>query len=39
MGVIREYGLTLHTQRSHTLYHLRRELRYYRHRLANALGW
>jgi alkylation response protein AidB-like acyl-CoA dehydrogenase len=39
VGVIREYGLTLHTQRSRTLYHLLGEARYHRRRLADALGW
>jgi alkylation response protein AidB-like acyl-CoA dehydrogenase len=39
MGVIREYGLTLHTQRSRTLYHLLGDARYHRRRLADALGW
>jgi len=39
VGVIREYGLTLHTQRSRTLYHLLGEPRYHRRRLADALGW
>jgi alkylation response protein AidB-like acyl-CoA dehydrogenase len=39
VGVIREYGLTLHTQRSRTLYHLLGDPRYHRRRLADALGW
>ena len=39
VGVIREYGLTLHTQRSRTLYHLLGEPRYHRRRLADTLGW
>jgi alkylation response protein AidB-like acyl-CoA dehydrogenase len=39
VGVIREYGLTLHTQRSRTLYHLLGEPRYHRRHLADALGW
>ena len=39
VGVIREYGLTLHTQRSRTLYHLLGEPRYHRRRMADALGW
>lgn len=39
VGVIREYGLTLHTQRSRTLYHLLGEPRYHRRCLADALGW
>jgi alkylation response protein AidB-like acyl-CoA dehydrogenase len=39
VGVIREYGLTLHTQRSRTLYHLLGDARYHRRRLADALGW
>lgn len=39
VGVIREYGLTLHTQRSRTLYHTLGEPRYHRRRMADALGW
>jgi alkylation response protein AidB-like acyl-CoA dehydrogenase len=39
VGVIREYGLTLHTQRSRTLYHLLGDARYHRRHLADALGW
>ncbi|HSF29726.1 MAG TPA: acyl-CoA dehydrogenase family protein [Candidatus Tectomicrobia bacterium] len=39
VGVIREYGLTLHTQRSRTLYHLLGDARYHRRRLADAMGW
>ncbi len=39
VGVIREYGLTLHTQRSRALYHLLGDPRYHRRRLADALGW
>jgi alkylation response protein AidB-like acyl-CoA dehydrogenase len=39
VGVIREYGLTLHTQRSRALYHLLGDARYHRRRLADALGW
>ncbi|HXH12575.1 MAG TPA: acyl-CoA dehydrogenase family protein [Alphaproteobacteria bacterium] len=39
VGVIREYGLTLHTQRSRTLYHLLGDARYHRRRMADALGW
>jgi alkylation response protein AidB-like acyl-CoA dehydrogenase len=39
VGVIREYGLTLHTQRSRTLYHLLGDARYHRRCLAEALGW
>ena len=39
VGVIREYGLTLHTQRSRTLYHLLGDARYHRRRIAGALGW
>jgi alkylation response protein AidB-like acyl-CoA dehydrogenase len=39
VGVIREYGLTLHTQRSRTLYHLLGDPRYHRRHLADALGW
>jgi alkylation response protein AidB-like acyl-CoA dehydrogenase len=39
VGVMREYGLTLHTQRSRTLYHLLGDARSHRRRLADALGW
>lgn len=39
VGVMREYGLILHTQRSRTLYHLLGDARYHRRRLADALGW
>jgi alkylation response protein AidB-like acyl-CoA dehydrogenase len=39
VGVIREYGLTLHTQRSRALYHLLGDARYHRRCLADALGW
>ena len=39
VGVMREYGLTLHTQRSRTLYHCLGDARYHRRRLADALGW
>ena len=39
VGVMREYGLTLHTQRSRTLYHCFGDARYHRRRLADALGW
>jgi len=39
VGVMREYGLTLHTQRSRTLYHCLGDGRYHRRRLADALGW
>ncbi len=39
VGVIREYGLTLHTQRSRTLYHLLGDARHHRRRLADAMGW
>ena len=39
VGVMREYGLTLHTQRSRTLYHYLGDARYHRRRLADALGW
>ena len=39
VGVIREYGLTLHTQRSRALYHMLGDARYHRRRLADALGW
>ncbi len=39
VGVMREYGLTLHTQRSRTLYHYLGDARLHRRRLADALGW
>jgi alkylation response protein AidB-like acyl-CoA dehydrogenase len=39
VGVIREYGLTLHTQRSRTLYPLLGDARSHRRRIADALGW
>jgi alkylation response protein AidB-like acyl-CoA dehydrogenase len=39
VGVIREYGLTLHTQRSRTLYPLLGDGREHRRRIADALGW
>lgn len=39
VGVIREYGLTLHTQRSRTLYHLLGDARHHRRCLGDALGW
>ena len=39
VGVIQEYGLTLHTQRSRTLYHLLGDARYHRRRIADAMGW
>jgi alkylation response protein AidB-like acyl-CoA dehydrogenase len=39
VGVIREYGLTVHTQRSRALYHLLGDARLHRRRLADALGW
>lgn len=39
VGVIREYGLTLHTQRSRTLYHFLGDARSHRRRMADALGW
>jgi alkylation response protein AidB-like acyl-CoA dehydrogenase len=39
VGVMREYGLILHTQRSRTLYHFLGDARYHRRRLADALGW
>jgi alkylation response protein AidB-like acyl-CoA dehydrogenase len=39
VGVIREYGLTLHTQRSRTLYHLLGDARFHRRRIADAMGW
>lgn len=39
VGVIREYGLTVHTQRSRSLYHYLGDARYHRRCLADALGW
>jgi alkylation response protein AidB-like acyl-CoA dehydrogenase len=39
VGVIREYGLTLHTQRSRALYHLLGDARTHRRCIADALGW
>lgn len=39
VGVIREYGLTLHTQRSRALYHFLGDARYHRRCMAAALGW
>ena len=39
VGVIQEYGLTLHTQRSRTLYHLLGDARSHRRRIADAMGW
>jgi len=39
VGVIQEYGLTLHTQRSRTLYHLLGDARYHRRHIADAMGW
>ncbi|MGQ4809826.1 Acryloyl-CoA reductase (NADH) [Candidatus Entotheonellaceae bacterium PAL068K] len=39
VGVIREYGLTLHTQRSRALYHYLGDARYHRRCLADAMGW
>ncbi|MEE9147060.1 MAG: acyl-CoA dehydrogenase family protein [Candidatus Tectomicrobia bacterium] len=39
VGVISEYGLTLHTQRSRVLYHLLGDARLHRRRMADALGW
>jgi len=39
VGVIREYGLTLHTHRSRSLYHLLGDPRSHRRRMADALGW
>jgi alkylation response protein AidB-like acyl-CoA dehydrogenase len=38
MGIVREYGLTLHTKMSRTLYHYLGSPRYHRKRLAQALG-
>ncbi len=39
VGVISEYGLTLHTQRSRTLYHLLGDEKLHRRRMADAMGW
>lgn len=39
VGVISEYGLTLHTQRSRTLYHLLGNAKLHRRRMTDALGW
>ena len=39
VGVISEYGLTLHTQRSRALYHLLGDEKMHRRRMADALGW
>ena len=39
VGVIREYGLTLHTQRSRALYHMLGDARTHRRCIADALGW
>lgn len=39
VGVISEYGLTLHTQRSRALYHLLGDARMHRRQLADAMGW
>jgi alkylation response protein AidB-like acyl-CoA dehydrogenase len=39
VGVIREYGLTVHTQRSRTLYHFLGDARLHRRHLADVLGW
>ena len=38
MGVTREYGLTLHTRMSRTLYHFLGDPRFHRKRIADALG-
>ena len=38
VGIVREYGLTLHTRMSRTLYHHLGSPRYHRRRLAGALG-
>jgi alkylation response protein AidB-like acyl-CoA dehydrogenase len=38
IGIVREYGLTLHTKMSRTLYHYLGSPRYHRNRLAQALG-
>ncbi len=39
VGVISEYGLTLHTHRSRSLYYLLGDPRSHRRRMADALGW
>ncbi len=39
VGVISEYGLTLHTQRSRTLYHLLGDAKLHRRRMTDAFGW
>ncbi len=39
VGVISEYGLTLHTQRSRTLYHLLGDAKLHQRRMTDALGW
>ena len=38
VGIVREYGLTLHTRMSRTLYHHLGSPRYHRRRLARSLG-
>jgi alkylation response protein AidB-like acyl-CoA dehydrogenase len=38
LGIVREYGLTLHTKLSRTLYHYLGSPRYHRKKLATALG-
>ena len=38
IGVVREYGLTLHTQVSRTLYHYLGDPRFHRRRIGEALG-
>ena len=38
VGIVREYGLTLHTRMSRTLYHHLGSPRYHRRKLAGALG-
>ncbi|MDE2838874.1 MAG: acyl-CoA/acyl-ACP dehydrogenase [Chloroflexota bacterium] len=38
VGIVREYGLTLHTRMSRTLYHHLGSPRYHRRRVADALG-
>ena len=38
LGIVREYGLTLHTKLSRTLYHYLGSPRYHRKQLAQALG-
>jgi alkylation response protein AidB-like acyl-CoA dehydrogenase len=38
LGIVREYGLTLHTKLSRTLYHYLGSPRYHRKKLAVALG-